>query len=133
VTSGLILFAHGARDPRWADPLLRLRQRLAEIAPATPVELAFLEIMTPDLPHAAAALLARGCTSLSIVPIFLGQGGHVRRDLAALVASLRDAHPGNEIRSAAAAGEDALVVEALAGYCLRMLDSTVDSGIYELK
>jgi sirohydrochlorin cobaltochelatase len=122
VSAGLILFAHGARDPRWADPLLQLKQRLGVRAPALPVVLAFLELMRPDLPSAAATLVGQGCTSICVVPIFLGQGGHVRRDLGALLQTLRDAHPGIEVRSAAAVGEDAAVLDALAEYCLRTLD-----------
>jgi sirohydrochlorin cobaltochelatase len=123
VSSGLVLFAHGARDPRWAEPLVRLRQRLIHLAPATRVELAFLEIMTPDLPGAVSALVADGCITIAVVPIFLGQGGHIRRDLAALVEAVRATHPGIDVRSAPAAGEDAAVLEALAGYCLRMVES----------
>jgi sirohydrochlorin cobaltochelatase len=118
---GLILFAHGARDPRWAEPLARLRDRLAGRAPETPVAVAYLEIMTPDLPGAAGALIAGGCDALTIVPVFLGQGGHVRRDLAGLVAALATAHPGVAIDTAPAVGEDDAVLDALAAYCLRTL------------
>jgi len=119
---GLILFAHGARDPRWADPLVRLRDRLTQVAPATPLAIAFLDIMEPDLPTAAERLVAAGCDGLCIVPIFLGQGGHVRRDLAALIETVLARHPGLDIRSAPAVGEDNGVLDALAVYCLAALD-----------
>jgi sirohydrochlorin cobaltochelatase len=119
---GLILFAHGARDPRWAEPLARLRDRVAGAAPGSPVVVAFLEIMEPDLPGAAARLVAAGCDGLCIVPVFLGQGGHVRRDLAALIESLQHRHPGIEIRAVPAVGEDDGVLDALAAYCLTALD-----------
>lgn len=115
---GLILFAHGARDPRWADPLRRLRDRIHTRAPGLPVELAFLDIMQPDLPTAADTLVAAGCTGLGIVPVFLGQGGHVRKDLAALIEAVHVRHPDVVIRCAAAVGEDDGVVDALATYSL---------------
>ena len=118
---GLILFAHGARDPRWAEPLQRLRERLARRIPGSAVEIAFLELMTPDLAGAAATLVAGGCTGISVVPIFLGQGGHVRRDLATLVDALRTAHPDIDIRAAPAVGEDDGVLDALAACCLQVL------------
>jgi sirohydrochlorin cobaltochelatase len=121
---GLILFAHGARDPRWAEPLDRLRHRLTQVTPGTPVAVAFLDIMEPDLPTAADRLVAAGCDGLCIVPIFLGQGGHVRRDLAALIEVLRARHPGTDIRAAPAIGEDNGVLDALAVYCLAALDPT---------
>jgi sirohydrochlorin ferrochelatase len=42
--SGLILFAHGARDPAWTAPFLRVLARVEDQAPM----LAYLELMTPD-------------------------------------------------------------------------------------
>src|SRR5215831_7041888 len=91
---GLILFAHGARDPGWAEPFETLAARVRALAPDTPVRLAFLELMTPDLGAAAAELIASGAQSIRIVPIFLGPGGHLRRDLPQRVAALRDKHLG---------------------------------------
>ena len=76
----LILFAHGARDPRWAAPFERLREIAQAQLPDTEVVLAFLELMSPRLPEAVAGLAQNGCTSVSVVPVFLGQGGHVLRD-----------------------------------------------------
>lgn len=115
----LILLAHGARDPRWAEPferiLARVRAHAAERAPL----LAFLELMEPDLPRAIAAQAARGFTAIRVIPLFLGQGGHLREDVPRLVDAARAAHPGISIDLASAAGEDAAVIEALAGYCLR--------------
>jgi len=121
---GLILFAHGARDPLWAAPLTRLRERIALAAPDNPIEVAFLEIMAPDLPTAAERLIAAGCSALSIVPIFLGQGGHVRRDLAQLVSQLVRAHPEIPVHCATAVGEDASVLDAIASYCVAALTTS---------
>lgn len=122
---GLILFAHGARDPRWAEPLNRLRERVAVRAPG-PVTVAFLDIMQPDLPTAAAKLVAAGCRGLCIVPIFLGEGGHVRRDLAALLEAVSARNPDVDIRVVPAIGEDDTVIDALAAYSLAALNG--DAG-----
>jgi sirohydrochlorin cobaltochelatase len=124
---GLILFAHGSRDPAWARPLERLGERLRALAPETPVALAFLEIMTPGLPAAADALIAGGCRELVVVPVFFGQGGHVRRDLAGLVAEVAARHPDVAIRSVAAVGESSAVLDALAGYCLAAAGAGADN------
>lgn len=113
-TAGLILFAHGARDPRWAEPFERLKRKVEAAQPALRVALAYLEIMTPDLPTAADTLVRAGCTSLRIVPVFLGQGGHVRDDLPILVEAVRDRHPGVKIDLRAAVGEDDAVLERIA-------------------
>jgi sirohydrochlorin cobaltochelatase len=113
-TRGVILLAHGARDPSWAEPFEAIRRRLEALAPGTPVSLAFLELMTPDVDGAARALVARGCRAITVVPAFLGVGGHVRRDVPALVDALRRAHPDLDVSLANALGEDAAVQDAMA-------------------
>jgi sirohydrochlorin cobaltochelatase len=121
----LILFAHGARDPRWAAPFERLREIAQAALPGTVVTLAFLELMSPRLPEAVAELVRDGCERVSLVPVFLGQGGHVLRDLPVLVEELRGAHPGLEITVAPAVGEDAAVLAASAGYCVGTVQGPV--------
>ena len=119
----LILFAHGARDAGWAEPFEKLAGRVRVIAPGHEVRLAFLELMHPDLAEAAAALVAAGATAISVVPIFFGQGGHIRRDLPVLIEQLRGRHPGVQIDCATPAGEDGGVLDAIAGYCASQLAS----------
>jgi sirohydrochlorin cobaltochelatase len=123
---GLILFGHGARDARWREPFERLADKLraargVSTAEAQAVVLAFLELMEPDLPTAVTQLVAQGCDAITVVPVFFGQGGHVRRDLPAIIDQCRATHPAVEIRCAVAAGEDDAVLDALAQYCLRQV------------
>jgi sirohydrochlorin cobaltochelatase len=117
----LIIFAHGARDPRWAEPFQRLQAALAQQASEVCVRLAFLELMTPDLQSVAEEVISVGAQELIIVPAFLGQGGHVRRDLPELVQSLQQRWPQISIHLAQAVGEDLEVLQAIARYCLRQL------------
>jgi sirohydrochlorin cobaltochelatase len=121
VGRALILFAHGARDASWAAPFLRLQGLLQAQQPGLAVKLAFLELMTPDLAECVTQLLADGVDDVTVVPVFLGQGGHVQRDLPKLLAQLREAHPGLRLSAAAPVGEDADVLDAMARYCLRSL------------
>ena len=115
----VILLAHGARDPAWATPFEAVVARVRDRAPEALVGLAFLELMAPTLEQAAAALVARGCAQIAVVPAFLGMGGHVRRDVPAQLARLRDAHPGVAFTLHPALGETPHVIAALA-------DATVD-------
>jgi len=119
--TGLVLFAHGARDARWAEPLHRLRARAEAANPGTPVALAFLDFMIPDLDGATTALVAAGCRAIRIVPVFFGQGGHIRDDLPGLLDDLAARYPHVDIRCAPAIGEDDAVLDALAAYCQRQL------------
>jgi len=117
--SGIVLFGHGARDPRWAEPFHRLCDLVAARRPDAVVSVAFLEMMAPDLDAAADALVGGGATTLTVVPIFFGQGAHLRRDLPERIDALRLRRPDLPVTLAGAAGEDDDVLAALADYCLR--------------
>jgi sirohydrochlorin cobaltochelatase len=117
-TIGMVLFAHGSRDAAWAAPFEAVAARLRGQRPLVRVALAYLEQMQPDLPSAAASLVQAGCTRIHIVPMFLGTGGHVRRDLPALVQQLRERHRGIEWTLHAPIGEHPGVIEAMAAATL---------------
>jgi sirohydrochlorin cobaltochelatase len=111
---GLILFAHGARDPRWSAPFEAVASRVRAARPAAAVRLAYLEFMAPTLIEAGAELAAAGCRSVQVLPMFLGAGGHVRRDLPLLVDALRAAHPAVSFTLHGAIGELDAVADAMA-------------------
>jgi sirohydrochlorin cobaltochelatase len=111
---GIILFAHGSRDPGWRQPIEAVAQRLAQRSPALRVACAYLELNEPDLPAAVDALVAAGAVSLVVLPMFLGVGKHARQDLPALVDQVRQRHPSIELALAPALGEQAAVLDFLA-------------------
>lgn len=123
-TSGILLFAHGARDPAWARPFQAVAVRLAQRHPDTPIRLAFLEFMTPDIVQAGAELAAQGCKQVTVVPLFLGAGGHVRKDLPALLETLGSQFPDVTWRLSAAVGETDLLIDALAESALALAHGT---------
>ena len=110
----LILFAHGARDPQWAQPFRRLVTELGELLPGERIVLAFLELMQPSLPACAASLHAEGVRSLRVVPVFLGMGGHLKDDLPHVVAKIRTIYADMEITVEPPIGEQAGVIAAIA-------------------
>ena len=122
IRQALILFAHGARAASWAAPFERLRELTQARLPGTTVHLAFLELMSPRLPELIATLLAElpdgAILEATVVPVFLGQGGHVLRDLPLLLEELRQAHPQLRLKVVEAVGENASVLAAIADYCV---------------
>jgi sirohydrochlorin cobaltochelatase len=118
--NGLILFAHGARDPRWAEPFEAIASAVRARAPQVEVRLAYLELMAPDLGAAADALVADGCTRIDVLPLFLGTGGHLRRDLPPLVAAVAARHARVDLRLHGAAGEAPALIAAMAEHALSL-------------
>jgi len=116
-SSAVILFAHGAREAEWARPFESVRDRLR--AEGLRVELAYLEIMTPSLEDAARVLVAEGIEAVTVVPLFLAQGGHVKRQLPEMVAALGRQNPGVEFRVTPALGEEPEIVAAITTWARR--------------
>ncbi|MBR7801248.1 sirohydrochlorin chelatase [Undibacterium fentianense] len=117
----LVLFAHGARAATWAAPFERLKMMTQNSLPNVRVELAFLEFMQPSLPDLMHSIAADDCIEVTIAPIFLGQGGHVLRDLPVMVEELSAVYPHLHIRQVAAAGEQESVLQAMRDYCIGCL------------
>ncbi|WP_396439550.1 sirohydrochlorin chelatase [Limnohabitans sp.] len=117
--SGVILFAHGSRDPLWRLPIDAVAERMRAQHPGLPVAVAFLELTEPDLPHTVEVLMKQGVARVRIVPMFLGVGRHAREDLPELVQSLTEAYPQMSFELLPAIGEHpamtALMAEIAAG------------------
>ena len=114
----LVLYAHGARDPRWAEPFERLLMRIREKRPSLPVALAFLDYLEPDLMNAAQALVRAGANRIRIVPLFFGRGGHLREDFPRQMTAVQAVLPRVKFEVVEAAGEAPEVLDALANFAL---------------
>ena len=115
---GIIVFAHGSRDPLWHRPMLAVAQQVQTLDASVAVRCAYLEITQPDLATVVAELVQLGVTQLSVLPLFLGVGRHAREDLPVLVQELRARYPALHIRLQDAVGEDPRLVQLLAQLAL---------------
>ncbi len=118
MTDGVILFAHGSRDPLWHKPMEAVAAHIVQISPGKHVACAYLEISTPDLATATAGLVALGVQSIAVLPLFLGVGKHAREDLPHLVAGLKTTYPTIQFELRPAVGEDARLIHLLAEIAL---------------
>ena len=117
----IILFGHGARDSRWREPFDRLAGLWREQHASTPVELAFLEMMQPCLEEAVSSLASQGATQITVVPVFFGQGGHLRNDFPVLLQDCQKKFPGIALSATLAVGEDLGVLQAIVDFGARAL------------
>ena len=102
---GIILFAHGSRDPQWRMPIEAVAAQISARQSDTLVRCAYLEICVPSLFEAATDLIAAGARQLRVFPLFLGVGKHAREDLPLLIEQIRAVHPDVVIELLPAAGE----------------------------
>jgi sirohydrochlorin cobaltochelatase len=120
-TRGIVLFAHGSRDPLWHKPMEAVARRVQEQSPSAHVACAYLELSQPDLPTATAMLVDHGVTDITVVPMFLGVGKHAREDLPVIVTALREKHQHVTFQLQRAVGENPLLVALLADIALEKL------------
>ncbi|MFJ9768102.1 sirohydrochlorin chelatase [Streptomyces erythrochromogenes] len=101
----LVAVAHGSRDPRALHTVLALLERVRELRPRLDVRLGHIELNEPLLDDTLRATSGAAV----LVPLLLGRGYHVKRDLPA--AAARATHL--RTRVAAPLGPHPLLVEAL--------------------
>ena len=115
---GVIVFAHGSRDPLWRLPVESVAQQISRRDPAAAVSCAYLELCEPDIATAAREMVLAGATRVRVLPLFFGMGKHAREDLPVLMRELKLAHPGVHFEQLPAAGEDPRLTALLAQIAL---------------
>lgn len=97
--------AHGSRDPEALRTVTALVDRVRALRPDLPVRLGHVELNDPLLADTLAGLRGEAV----LVPLLLGRGHHIKRDLPDAVA----AAPHLSVRMAAPLGPHPLLAEAL--------------------
>jgi sirohydrochlorin cobaltochelatase len=120
-TKAIVLFGHGARDIRWREPFDRLAVLWKAQHPNVLVELAFLELMQPSLEEAIGSLVTAGAAEVVVVPVFFGQGGHLRNDFPVLLSACQEKFPQVSLCATPAVGEDEAVLQAIIDFSARAL------------
>jgi len=120
-TTGIILFAHGSRDPLWKLPIEAVAKRIRERDGHSPVACAYLELTTPDLAQCTREMIEAGIQHVRILPLFLGVGRHAREDLPVLVRDLQAQHPEVRFELQAAVGEHPLLIDTMAQIALNQV------------
>ena len=119
---GIVLFAHGARDPEWAGPFEEIRERVRASRPEYPIALAYLEMMAPTLEEAIVSLIGEGASAITVFPLFMAQGGHLKQDLPRILESIRASQPHVPISLESAIGEVPEILTTIAGWILSRAD-----------
>ncbi|AUX28426.1 MULTISPECIES: CbiX/SirB N-terminal domain-containing protein [Sorangium] len=90
---GLLLIGHGSRDAASNAEFEALVADYGASRPGVVVQHGYIELATPYLADALAALAAR-VSRVAVVPLFLFAAGHVKNDIPLALEQARAAHPG---------------------------------------
>jgi sirohydrochlorin ferrochelatase len=91
--TAILLIAHGSRQQSANDDLHELAARLAAKGTYSIVEPCFLELAVPELTAGGDRCAQLGATRVLMIPYFLSDGVHLRRDLTAARDELNRRHP----------------------------------------
>lgn len=102
---GLVLCAHGTRDPAGASVTAAIAESVASALPGVPVRLGYADVQQPLIGDLVASL---GADPIVVVPLLLSRGYHVETDIDGSVES----HPAAVATSPV--GPDPRLAEVLA-------------------
>ena len=68
-----------------------------------------------------SSLVNTGATYITVVPVFFGQGGHLRNDFPVLLSSCQEKFPQITLSATSAVGEDTAILQAIVDFGARAL------------
>lgn len=89
----ILLIAHGSRRPEANADLKTLASEIRATSRFDHVEIAYLELVQPDIPAGIERCLAAGATEVRLLPYFLSMGRHVSEHLEEFRANAAGQHP----------------------------------------
>ncbi|MQA24800.1 MAG: cobalamin biosynthesis protein CbiX [Micromonosporaceae bacterium] len=110
---GLLILAHGSRDPRSAVATRALTRAVAAARGGLPVRHAFLDLSAPRALDALSSLARAGSREAVVAPLLLTAAYHGRVDVPAVLAEAAEALPELSLRAAGVLGPDPRLLDGL--------------------
>lgn len=114
----IVLFAHGSPDPDWHTHIRSVETRILNSTTGIEVCSAYLGHTEPDLKQAISYLADKNITHVTITPLFLGVGKHLKEDLPTLANEVQMSFPSIKISIQPPIGEHPQLIELMAKIAL---------------
>lgn len=110
---GVLVLAHGSRE-RQTQATFNAVVDMARKKVDVLVETAYMEFSEKNIAAGLSALVAKGVTEIKVVPYFLFQGMHIRKDIPDEIAAFVEQHRGVTVKIGQTLGEDPRLADVLA-------------------
>lgn len=111
--TGIILLSHGSRLPEAQITLRKIIDQVVATGDFEVVEGASLQFNQPDLPTTIIKVAEMGMERIIVVPLFLYQGMHMKKDIPGIINEHRLIYPDIDIVMTGNIGADPKLVEIL--------------------
>lgn len=109
----VLLVGHGSRLGEANEALVKLAGLVARKRPDSVVVWGFLQFAKPDLPDALEKLDGDGVEEVTVVPVFLYEGVHIREDIPEILSQEADKRPHMRLVLAPVLGIDERMAEII--------------------
>lgn len=123
-THGLLLVAHGSKDPEWTIPFKAIEDSTRREFPG-PVVLSYLESSAPQIEQGLSQLLASGVTKITVAPLFFAVGSHVRTDIPQIIQKAVAGHPGVAFNILPAVGQIPVIQRLISSEIVSQISAEV--------
>jgi len=89
---GVLIVGHGSRQKSTEQILEAVVEKAMLSLPETLYEIAYMEFGKQDIPAGLRALLERGADEIAVVPYFLYDGMHIRKDIPEALFEFKASH-----------------------------------------
>lgn len=118
---GVVILGHGSKAPEALKTLERATELVARRLEDRIVAHASLQFNEPTIYQAVDSLVEQGVDKITVAPLFLYLGNHLKEDIPAAIDEIKGKHPGLEFTFSRSIGDDMRIADIV-------LDNLEDVG-----
>lgn len=110
----ILIMAHGSREKKTLDTLEKITEMAMKQLPNVLIERAYMEFCDVNLEKGLDILVSKGATEIVVVPYFLFEGIHIRKDIPEEINEYLEKHPDITVTMGKTLGADPRLADILA-------------------
>lgn len=111
---GILVLAHGSRIEATKNTINQVVDMVREKVKEFPIVIAYMEFCEENIEHGIKALVEQGVDQIKVVPYFLFEGIHIRKDIPEEIQEALKDYPGVTVEMGETLGVDERLADILA-------------------